>query len=99
MSTVALIETIQAAKAAGLSEIAGELRTKVCGVKRIRLTNLDGRKNGNTADVWIESESGAKVLGQIFTGSRRNRVADCRGWDELIDVASLERSIGDDVDC
>ena len=84
-----LIETIRAAKAAGIREISGQLRDKIRGVKRIRLTNLDGRKNGNTADIWIESESGAKVLGHIFTGSRKRPSADCCGWDEMIDLGSL----------
>ena len=83
MTTQQLIDAIRIAQSRGHKAIGGTLHCKIRGVKNIRLTNLDGAINGNPHDVWVESESGKKVLGRIYLGSKKTP-ANTEGWENSI---------------
>jgi hypothetical protein len=78
-----LIKLIRDAKKDGRSQIDALLSRAVRGVKHITLKNLDGRRNGNPHDIWVDSRSGKKTIGRIYLGSR-NIKANTEGWESLI---------------
>ena len=84
MTSNEFIDTILAAKSKGALVLYGGLYRAHGGVRFIAIRNLHGEMNGDTADMWIESRSGKRVLGHAFIGSRRNRKAELQGWPERI---------------
>ena len=70
------------------SEILGELVTKYRGCRYIRLS-VDGSRNGNPHDIWIESRSGRKILGRAYLGSKQGK-QNLEGWPERIAMLKVK---------
>lgn len=83
MTNQQLIDILRNARTRGVADVYATLSCKVQGVKKVRLTNLDGTINGNPHDILVESQSGKKVLGHIYLGSKK-RLPDTDGWESLI---------------
>lgn len=91
MTDSEFIDAVRKAKEDGCSEIFGELHAPVRGIRKVAIRNLDASRNGDHTDLWIESRSGAKVIGRCeIPGAKKSR---CRleGWPQMF--ARL------DVDC
>lgn len=92
MESAQLFETLRVARVAGMAVVKARLSRPVRGIRNVVLRNLDGCKNGDQARIWVESESGAKLLGFIWLGS--DRVPACTGgWESKIDFLNVSQDV------
>ena len=83
MNAATFIQTIRQAQADGQTEVRARLTSPVRGVVAVAIRNLQGVRNGNKHDLWIESISGSRVIGRAYLGSR-NQTVHLDGWPEAI---------------
>ncbi len=84
MEASEFISMIRAAQAAGKTSVKARLKSMVRGVLNAEFV-IDGSRNGNKHDIWIQSATGAKKgIGRAYLGSARMETR-LEGWNELID--------------
>jgi len=89
METNQIIEAIRNAQKQGLSEIPARLSMLCRGCKNVTLL-IDGSRNGNKHDVWVDSPSQRKTLGRIYLGSK-NIAQDVDQWNDLIESIGVSK--------